>query len=383
MLRCGGVVAASVWLLAACTQQVAQQEPVRAVKVLTVRSQDLQAEPEFSAEVRPRIESRLGFRVAGKLVSREVELGQRVRPGQVLARLDPQDYRLAEEAVQAQLRAALTNRDLAAADFRRYQELRAQNFISAAELQRREATLQAAQAQLEQVQAQLAVQRNQRGYTSLVADVAGVVTAIEAEVGQVVGAGQPVVRLAQDGARDAVFAVPEDKLGLMPVGSAVRVRVWPGHGELGGRVRELAASADPVTRTYQVKVALQGQPLPPLGATVTVQPIQRAQQRQMAIKLPTSALRQDGQATAVWVLDTQTMTVRSQPVQIATADGNEAVVTAGLQEGQQVVVAGVHVLSPGQKVTVYRERGTTSLNSPPQTAVGVTGDAAAAAAAGK
>lgn len=365
-----GILFAAALVLAACSRPAPVEEPVRAVKVMTVRLGGLQATQEFSGEVRPRIESRLGFRVAGKLVSREVELGQRVKAGQVLARLDPQDYRLAADAAQAQFGAAVTNRDLAAADFKRFKELREQNFISGAELERREAALKAAQAQVDQAQAQLTAQRNQGAYTSLVADAPGVVTAVEAETGQVVSAGQPVVRVAQDGARDAVFAVPEDKLNLMRQGSAVEVSVWPGQTQLAGRVRELSASADPVTRTYQVKVALEGRQLPPLGATVTVQPKLRSDERNSAIKLPTSALRQDGQATAVWVLDTKSMTVSSQPVQIATADGNEAVVAAGLQEGQQVVVAGVHVLSPGQKVTLYREKAATALASPPQTAVG-------------
>lgn len=359
-------------LLAACSPSAPIEEPVRAVKVLTVRSGSLEANQEFSGEIKPRIESRLGFRVAGKLVSREVELGQRVQAGQVLARLDPQDYRLATDAAQAQYAAAVTNRDLAAADYKRFKELREQNFISGAELERREANLKAAQAQVDQAQAQLTSQRNQGSYTALVADTAGVVTAVEAETGQVVSAGQPVVRLAQDGGRDAVFAVPEDKLGLMRDGAAVEVRVWPGQTQLAGKVREVSASADPVTRTYQVKVGLQGRELPPLGATVTVQPRVKNGDRPQAIKLPTSALRQDGQATAVWVLDPRTMTVSSQPVQIATADGNEAVVAAGLQEGQQVVMAGVHVLAPGQKVTLYQARTAQSLSSPPQTAVGTT-----------
>ncbi len=370
--------------LAACSRQAPQEEPVRAVKVLTVRKASLNATQEFSGEVRPRIESRLGFRVAGKLVRREVELGQRVKAGQVLARLDPQDYRLAADAAQAQFGAAVTNRDLAAADFKRFKELREQNFISGAELERREANLKAAQAQVDQAQAQLASQRNQGSYTTLVADAAGVVTAVEAEPGQVVSAGQPVVRVAQDGPRDAVFAVPEDKLAVMPQGSAVEVRVWPGQTQLLGRVREVSASADPVTRTYQVKVALEGRQPPPLGATVTVFPKLRTEQRVVAIKLPTSALRQDGQTTAVWVLDPQTMTVASRAVQIATADGNEAVLAGGLQEGQMVVSAGVHVLSPGQKVTIYREKTATSLTSQPQTAVNATlGSAAAAPAASK
>lgn len=359
-------------MLVACSPAAPPEEPVRAVKVMTVRYASLNATQEFSGEVRPRIESRLGFRVAGKLVRREVELGERVKVGQVLARLDPQDYRLAADAAQAQYAAAVTNRDLAAADYKRFKELREQNFISGAELERRDAALQAAQAQVDQAQAQLASQRNQGSYTTLVADAAGVVTAVEAEPGQVVSAGLPVVRVAQDGPRDAVFAVPEDKLQLMRVGSAVEVRVWPGQTQLPGRVREVSASADPVTRTYQVKVALEGKQTPPLGATVTVLPKLRSEQRMAAIKLPTSALRQDGQATAVWVLDTKTMTVRSQAVQIATADGNEAVVAGGLQEGQLVVSAGVHVLSPGQKVTIFREKSTGTLTSQPQTAVDAT-----------
>ncbi|MDE2616077.1 MAG: efflux RND transporter periplasmic adaptor subunit [Burkholderiales bacterium] len=355
--------------LIACSPAAPPEEPVRAVKVMTVRHASLNATQEFAGEVRPRIESRLGFRVAGKLVRREVELGERVKAGQVLARLDPQDYRLATDAAQAQMGAAVTNRDLAAADFKRFKELREQNFISGAELERRDAALKAAQAQVDQAQAQLASQRNQGSYATLVADAAGVVTAVEAEPGQVVSAGLPVVRVAQDGPRDAVFAVPEDKLAMMRQGSAVDVRVWPGQTQLVGRVREVSASADPVTRTYQVKVALEGKQSPPLGATVTVQPKLRSEQRQAAIKLPTSALRQDGQATAVWVLDSQGMTVRSQVVQIATADGNEAVVAAGLQDGQLVVSAGVHVLSPGQKVTIYREKATGTMSSVPQTAV--------------
>lgn len=374
----------TAFILIACSPAAPPEEPVRAVKIMTVRSASLNATQEFSGEVRPRIESRLGFRVAGKLVRREVELGERVKAGQVLARLDPQDYRLATDAAQAQMGAAVTNRDLAAADYKRFKELREQNFISGAELERRDAALKAAQAQVDQAQAQLASQRNQGSYTTLVADAAGVVTAVEAEPGQVVSAGLTVVRVAQDGPRDAVFAVPEDKLAMMRQGSAVDVRVWPGQTQLAGRVREVSASADPVTRTYQVKVALEGKQPPPLGATVTIFPKLRNEQRMAAIKLPTSALRQDGQSTAVWVLDTKTMTVASQPVQIATADGNEAVVAGGLKDGQLVVSAGVHVLSPGQKVTIYHEKTASTLTSQPQTAVNATlGNAAAASAASK
>ena len=345
-----------VAVLVACKQPVAPEEPIRAVKVITVGASAFGSEPEFSAEVRARVESRLGFRVAGKIIRRQAELGQHVKAGETLAQLDPQDYRLAADAARAQSVAALTNRDLAAADLKRYRELREQNFISGAELERRDATWKAAQAQLEQAQAQLSSQGNQATYTTLIADVSGIVTAIEAEPGQVVSAGTPVVRIAQDGARDVVFAVPEDRAALIRPGSAVTVRGWATTTEINGKVREVAASADPVTRTYLVKVAIDAASSPALGATVSARPQALARTGTTVIKLPTSALRQEGATTAVWVVDQPGMTVRSQPVQLATADGNEAVIAAGLVPGMQVVVAGVHVLAPGQKVSIYQEK---------------------------
>jgi len=350
----------AVMLVSACSRPAPPEEPVRSVKVITVGLGAFESGQEYAGEVRARVESRLGFRVAGKITKRTVEVGQRVKAGQLLAQLDPRDYQLAADAGRAQVVSATTQRDLAAADLTRYRALKDQNFISGAELERREATLKAAQATLEQAQAQLAGQGNQTGYTQLLADVSGVVTAVEAEAGQVVAAGTPVVRIAQDGPRDVVFAVPEDKLARVPVGSAVTVRSWTGGPSLRGTVRELAASADPVTRTFPVKVTLSekdaGEALP-LGTTAYVVPQAVAQLAGGVIKLPTSALRQEGKGSAVWVLDTASMTVRSQPVQIATADGNEAVIASGLQPGQKVVSAGVHVLSPGQKVTIYKPNG--------------------------
>ena len=355
--------------LCACSPAPVPQEPIRAVKVLTVGASSFQSAPEFAGEVKARIESRLGFRVPGKLVRREAELGQRVKAGQLLAQLDPQDFRLAADAARAQVAVAQTNRDLAGADFKRYAALKNQNFISAAELERRETTFKAAQAQVDQAQAQLSSQRNQAGYASLVADVGGVITAVEAEPGQVVAAGSPVVRIAQDGPRDVVFSVPEDKIALVRTGSSVSVRLWSGNRELAGKVREASASADPVTRTFQVKVAIDGLDAPPLGSTVSVLPQSLGHAATTVIKLPTSALRQEGGATAVWVLDPKAMTLRSQPIQVATADGNEAVIAAGLQPGMLVVSAGVHVLSPGQKVTIYRDRQAPAAAAPMASAI--------------
>lgn len=373
-------------LLAACSKPAPPAEPIRAVKVLTVGASSFSSGYEFAGEVRAQTESRLGFRVGGKLIRRQAELGQRVKAGQLLAEIDPQDFKLAADAARAQLQAAATNRDLAAADFKRYKTLKDQNFISSAELERRESTLKAAQAQYDQASSQLAVQGNQASYAALKADVSGVVTAIEAEPGQVVSAGTPVVRIAADGARDVVFAVPEDRVASFKPGLVVKVRGWAQETELSARVREVAASADPVTRTYQVKVALDANvAAPPLGATVYVLPQGSGSasgglgaEGVQVIKLPTSALRQEGKSSAVWVLDKASMTVRSQTIQIATADGNEAVIASGLQPGMLVVSAGVHVLSPGQKVTIYESKVPVAPIERAQTAINpVANDAAA------
>ena len=347
-----GLLAAAAFL-GGCSKPPPAEEPVRAVKLLTVGESAYGSGYEYAADVRPRVESRLGFRVAGKITRRAVELGQRVQAGQLLAQVDATDYQLAADAARAQVSSATTQRDLAAADLKRFQGLRDQGFISAAEIERRTAQLKAAQATLDQARAQLSSQGHQAGYTQLLADAPGVVTGIEAEVGQVVSAGTPVVRVAQDGPRDVVFAVPEDRVAGVLAGQVVDVRAWASDVRWTGTVREVAASDDPVTRTFTVKVALAGD-APPLGATVYVLPRQSGAQGVPVIKLPTSALRQAGQGSAVWVFDAASGTVQSQPVEVATADGNEVVITAGLKPGMQVVATGVHVLSPGQKVSVYK-----------------------------
>jgi membrane fusion protein, multidrug efflux system len=375
-------LAATAVLLAACSKPAPTEEPVRAVKVMTVGVNTFSSGYEFAGEVRAQVESRLGFRVGGKIIKRQAELGQRVKAGQVLAQLDPQDYKLAADAARAQLQVAATNRDLAAADYKRYLALKEQNFISGAELERRETTLKAAQAQVDQAQSQLNVQGNQAKYAVLVADVAGVITSIDADPGQVVAAGTPVVRIAADGVRDVVFSVPEDKVAGIKPGMAVKVRGWAQDAQAVptvAKVREVSASADPATRTYQVKLALDSKNPPPLGSTVYVLPEGLGGVQGMpVIKLPTTALRQEGQASAVWVLDKASMTVKSQTVQIATADGNEAVIAAGLQPGMLVVSSGVHVLSPGQKVTIYQEKVAVAQQNQAQTAINpVANDAAA------
>jgi membrane fusion protein, multidrug efflux system len=361
-------------LLAACSKPAPAPEPIRAVKVITVGASGLQAGYEYSGEVRARVESRLGFRVAGKIIKRQAEVGQRVKAGQILAQLDPQDYKLAVDSARAALAAAATNRDLAAADFKRFLSLKEQNFISGAELERRETTLKAAEAQVAQAQAQLANVGNQVGYANLVADISGVITGVDAEVGQVVSAGSAVVRIAQDGPRDVVFSVPEDRIASVAVGSIAKARRWSAEAaELSGKIRELAASADPLTRTYQAKMALDANVNVPLGATVYVLPSD-AMKGVPVIKLPTSALMQSAKSTEVgasqvWLLDQASMTVKATNVQVATADGNEAVIASGLKAGDVVVSAGIHVLAPGQKVTVYIEKGAVAGIKSAQTAI--------------
>jgi multidrug efflux system membrane fusion protein len=347
------VALSAAMALGACSGKKESPEPIRAVKLITVGASDLNVQGEYAAEIKARVESRLGFRVGGKILVRQAEAGQRVQAGQVLAEVDVQDYALGAQAAQAQVIGARSQRDLAAADYKRYEALLAQNFISAAELERRSATLKAAQASLDQALAQAQTQSNQAGYAKLMATTSGVITGVEAEPGQVVSAGQPVVRFAQDGPRDAVFAVPEHVVGRLKLGQKMTASLSSGNQTVQGQVREIGASADPVTRTFTVKLGLEKSEALPLGITLNVHAPHLAGSQPNVIKVPTSALRQEGQQSAVWVFDAASSTVTSQMVQVATADGNEVVIASGLKPGQQIVSAGVHVLSPGQKVTVY------------------------------
>lgn len=344
--------------LAACSKPETTPEPVRAVRTMSVATGVAEGTHEFAAEVKARTESRLGFRVAGKMISRQAEVGQRVRTGQVLAQLDAGDLRLGQQAAVAAAQAATTQAELAAAEFKRFQELRSQGFISAWDLERRETALKATQAQAEQARAQADLQRNQTGYALLTATAPGVVTGIDAEPGAVLGAGAPVVRVAHDGPRDAVFAVPEDGVAALRLlvgrAGALQVRAWGASVPFPATVREVAAAADPVTRTFQVKADL-GRANVQLGQTLTVSIAQPP--RPGVTKLPLTAVMQQQGQTAVWLLDPATMTVKVQPVVVAGAEGNEVVVSSGLSPGQLVVTAGVHVLTPGQKVKHYAANG--------------------------
>lgn len=339
--------------LVACSKTPPPPEPVRAVKLMTVAPSGLTAEEVYAGEVRAQVESAQGFRVGGKVLRRHVEVGQRVKAGQLLMELDPADLRLAAEAGQAQVAAARTQRDLAAADLKRFSELKAQGFISGAELERREASLAAAEASLRQAMAQASVQGNQAAYAQLRADGDGVVLSVGAEPGQVVSAGAVVVRIARDGVRDVVFGVPEDRVASVRVGDRVQVQLWASHeAPLEAMVREVAASADPAGRTFQVRVALPAGAPVVLGATARVS-FGTHGGSQQAIRLPTSALAKVGNDTVVWVFDAKNSTVQPRPVQVVMADGNDVVLQGGVQPGEEIVATGVHVLTPGQQVTRF------------------------------
>lgn len=340
--------------LAACTREAPAPEPVRAVRTVTVSAESAGGTHEYAAEIRARTEARLAFRVAGKMVRRMVDLGQRVKAGDALAQLDPQDLKLAQASARAAVQAAEVNLELADADLKRYRDLLSKGFVSAAEIDRRETSLKAAQAQLEQARAQASVQSNQAGYTTLVATEAGVVTGVDADPGAVLAAGTPVLRVAPDGPRDAVFAVPEDAVGsaraLIGAAGALRVRLWGASQTMPATVREVAAAADPVTRTFTVKAEL-GKSDAQLGQTAVVL-LERPRLDGVA-KVPLTAVMQQQGKTAVWVVDKATMTVRVQPITVAGAEGNVVVVASGLAPGQIVVTAGAHALTAGQKVKFF------------------------------
>lgn len=346
-------------MLSACSKKEPAPEPVRAVRTLTVGMAQAGVGHDYAAEIKARTESRLGFRVGGKLASREANLGDTVRAGQVLARLDPQDLKLGQEAARATVSAAQANLDQVQADLRRARELRAQGFVGPAEVERRETAVKAAHAQLDQAVAQVGVQGNQVAYANLVAEVAGVVTAVEAEPGQVLAAGTPVLRLAHDGPRDAVFAVPEDRVNALRAlrgkADALRLLPWGGGEALPATVREVAGAADPVTRTFLVKADIGRADLR-LGQTATVRIETTAPTE--GIQLPLHAVVESKGQSVVWLLDRSTMTVATRPVTVSGAQGNQVVVRAGLKNGDEVVVAGTHVLTAGQKVKPFVEPGT-------------------------
>ncbi len=330
----GAALAAA--LLSGCSQQVEQAPPLRSVRVMQIDAAAVSASLTFPGDVRARHESRLGFRIGGKIVERRVDVGAMVKRGQVLARLDAQDVAL--QAAQAE-----ANRALAEAEAKRYRELRAKNFVSQAVLDARETALQTATAQA-------GVARNQAAYATLLADRDGVVTAIEAEAGQVVSAGQTVVRVAGDSEKEIVIAVPESEVEQVrnADGFNVTLNSLPGRS-WQGKLRELSPGADAATRTFTARIAVAGDDAAMrLGMSAGVQA--KVSRGDTAFHLPLSAFFTRDDQPHVWVLDPATQTVRMIKVETDGVVGNDMRVKGGLQPGMWVVTAGANLLEPGQKV---------------------------------
>lgn len=339
-------------LLAGCQQPPApaQEASPRPVRSLVVQAQSVAPALSLPATVKPRVESRYGFRIGGKVAQRLVSVGDPVRPGQVLARLDPQDLAPAIAAARAQLDAARTERDLARLDLARLHDLRQRNFVSQAQLDRQQAAADAAEARRRSAEAQLAQATNQSAFQTLSADVAGVVTGIDAEAGQVVAIGQPVVRVARSGDYELEAAVPEGDLALARAAHAWRA-VIPALGPTGHRVtlRELSPVSDPASRTFAIRLALPpGIPGVALGMTATVQATGAAAP---AFELPLTALHSLDGRPQVWRVQADGTV---QPVPVVTAGYLDDVVriAEGISAGDRIVTAGAGLLVAGQKVRV-------------------------------
>jgi multidrug efflux system membrane fusion protein len=346
----------SIVVLAACSEAAEQKKPedVRTVRVVTVGVAQSAQRIEYAGEVRPRHETRLAFRVPGKIVERRVELGAAVRPGQLVARLDASDLVLAEKSAAAQVASVQAERDLAEADFGRYADLRSKNFISQAEFDRRKNAFSTAESRLAAARAQHRQAANQVGYAALVADTAGVITAIEAEAGQVVAAGQTVARLARPGEKEVAFAVPESQRALFEKVASLTVSLNARPGKTWkAKLRELSPVADPATRTYTARATiLDAGDEVELGmsarATLALDPAER-------IEIPLAALYSRGDTPQVFVVGPDS-TVQLRSIKTAGVNGENIVVASGLQPGEVVVAAGAQLLRVGQKVRVLDEK---------------------------
>lgn len=339
-------------VLGGCGQEKAAPEPLRAVNVVRVSSVAQTGQTAYSGEVKPRYETALGFRVAGKIVERLADIGDVVKSGAMLAKLDTEDQKLNAQAVRSELAAADAAFKQAKGDLQRYTDLYQKSFISRAEYDRRVTEFNVAKAQLAQVRAQLAVTENQADYTRLRADHDGVVTAVEGEVGQVVAAGQTVLRVARTSEKEVAISVPENRLGELQAAADITVTLWANPDRrYAGRVREVSPVADPVTRTYAVRIALaQADAAVKLGMTANVY-LQGISQGD-TVELPATALFQQGEEAAVWRVDTDTGRVSAVPVEVARYFDDKVAVTSGLADGDIVVRAGVHKLFEGEAVRV-------------------------------
>jgi RND family efflux transporter MFP subunit len=341
----------SLFLLAGCGRQPAPvaEEPPRPVRTLTVAASPVAPEWSLAGEVKPRVEVRYGFRVGGRVIERKVEVGDRVAAGDVLARLDPQDLTPALEAQRAQQEALRTELALARAELARAERLRAGNFVSDANVERQRATVDAAAARLQAASAQVDQARNTLGYQLLKADSAGIVTAVDAEAGQVVALGQTVVRIARAGDAEIQINIPEQDLGRARHAQAWTVTLagLPGR-QWQATLRELSPAADPASRTYAARLALEGD-IADIALGMSATAVARGGV-QIRIQVPLTALHsREGQAK-VWIVDPASSRVRARPVTTGALLDDAVVVQEGLRGGETIVTAGANLLREGQQV---------------------------------
>ena len=349
------VALAALLFLAACQANTAPAPRAeRPVQVQRVAYQSETAAREFVGVVRARQETDLGFRVGGKIVSRPVNVGDRVKAGEIVAKLDPQDLKLQVESAEAELAAAKSNLAQARTDLERYTTLKTRGFASVADFDRKTWTKDEAEGRLERARRTLDLARNQLGYTDLKADADGVITATLAEPGQVIAVGQPVVRLAHHGEKEAVIALPESWLGETRQSKAT-VRLWSNRDRsFPAELRELSPQADAATRTYAARFTIHGaDDTVAFGMTATVTLTLPAEMP--LAKLPLSAILNRGTGPSVYVVD-DSCSLTLKPVMVSSFNEDTAFVTAGVGAGDRVVTLGVQKLEAGLKVRTIENR---------------------------
>ena len=335
-------------LVACHKEEKAASQAIRPVRTVTVELQEGGEKVSLTGEIQPRYQADIGFRVNGKILERPVDVGTQVKKGDLLARLDPQQYRQDFEVAKAEVAAAEAEVTRSQAQEYRQRELLKNGNTTRVQYDQALKTFKTAQAQLDAGQAKQIQASENLGYTDLKADNDGVITAIGADAGQVVSAGQMVVRLAQPGEREGVFNIAEGAFKTPPKDPTVTVHLVSNPEiETAGKVRYVSPQADPATRTYTVRVSLpDAPPQMRLGAnvvgTVTLDQGQ-------TVSIPGSALFQKGGKPAVWLVEKDS-TVQLKAITVERYQGDSVVVGDGLAQGDVVVTAGVQKLLPGQKV---------------------------------
>lgn len=339
--------------LAACGDKAASDPRTEAplVRAATVTGVT-PASRSFTGTVAARIQSDLGFRVSGKVLERLVDAGQTVKRGQTLMRLDPVDLKLAAQAQREAVAAARARAEQSAQDEARYRDLRGTGAISASSYDQIKAAADAAKAQLSAAEAQAVVARNASGYAELIADSDGVVMETLAEPGQVVSAGQTVVRLARAGQREAVIQLPET---LRPaIGSTAQARLFGKTGPgVPARLRQLSDAADRLTRTFEARYVLDGElGKAPLGSTVTIQIANGLASTQGRLQVPIGSVFDGGKGPGVWLISGKPEKVSWRAVRIEHLGEDSAQISGPLKLGDQIVALGAHLLQEGVQVRV-------------------------------